>query len=150
MDLQTGHLEGRHHPRMIFLLLLLLLLLSTMKFFVFFSESVFQKKVFCCILALENQKAFSGTCALIRDVLEGFLKNDSLIVDNSTGRQCIVFLSLLIVLFEGNYFGGNFMVKGQFSRWQLSSGAIVRGAIFLGANYPQGQFSSGAIALEPI
>ena len=134
MDLQTGHLEGRHHTRMIFLLLLLSLF--TMKFFVFFSELVFQKKVFCCILALENQKAFSGTCSLIRDVLEGSLKDDSLIVDNSTGRQCIVFLSLLIILFEGNYFGGNFMVKGQFSRWQLSSGAII-----LRDNSPRGQLS---------
>ena len=66
-------------------------------------------------------------------------------------------------------FGVNFIVRVQFPWEQLSSGAIVRGAIFLGGNYPLGQmsggqlsggqssrrpvsggqFSSGAIVLEP-
>ena len=54
------------------------------------------------------------------------------------------------------------MARGQFSGEKFSSGtisrggggAILRGAIFLGDNYPrgqlsEGQFSSGAIALEP-
>ena len=65
---------------------------------------------------------------------------------------------------RGQFSGGNCM-GGNFPRVQLSSGAIVRGAIFLGCNYPRGQlsgggqsskgqlsrgqFSSGAIVLEP-
>ena len=59
----------------------------------------------------------------------------------STRRQCIVFLSSLVVLFERNLlewgaiiFGGNFMVRGNlprgnFPRGRLSGG---RGAILLG------------------
>ena len=73
-----------------------------------------------------------------------FLQNDSIIVDNSARRQCIVFLSLLVVLFEGNllewgqlfsrkiYGEGAIFHGGNFVHGQLSSGAIIREAIFLG------------------
>ena len=83
-----------------------------------------------------------------------FLQNDSIIVDNSARRQCIVFLSLLVVLFEGNllewgqlfsrkiYGEGAIFLGGNFVHGQLSSGAIIRGtiireAIFLGDNCPR-------------
>ena len=84
-----------------------------------------------------------------------FLQNDSIIVDNSARRQCIVFLSRLVVLFEGNllewgqlfsgkiYGEGATFLGGNFVQGQLSSGAIVRGTII------RGRFSSGAIVLEP-
>ena len=42
--------------------------------------------------------------------------------------------------------GGNFMVRGQFSRRQFSSRSIVWEAIFLGGNYPHGQFSEGQLS----
>ena len=61
----------------------------------------------------------------------------------STRRQCMSFLSSLVVLFEGNllewgqlfsgevlWWGGNYP-WGQLSRGQFSSGGIIRGAIFL-------------------
>ena len=80
----------------------------------------------------------------------------------SIRRQCIVFLSSLVVLFEGSLFewrwliywgdfmvggggdfpGGNFP-RGQLSGGQLSGGAIIQGAIirggaiFVGGNYPR-------------
>ena len=69
----------------------------------------------------------------------------------STRRQCIVFLSSLVVLFQGNllewgqlFFGkilwwGDYFQAGNFPRGKLSSGAIVQWAIVWG------QFSSGTI-----
>ena len=47
MDLQTGHLEDRYHAQ-------ILLLLFTMKFFIFFSESIFPKN--CIGFAFSRQK----------------------------------------------------------------------------------------------
>ena len=47
MDLQTGHLEGRYHAQ-------ILLLLFTMEFFIFFSESIFPKNYWFCVLPKEN------------------------------------------------------------------------------------------------
>ena len=44
-------------------------------FFVFFPNQFFQKKFFCvCVLAEENQDAFSERCSLINDVLQGLVK----------------------------------------------------------------------------
>ena len=70
----------------------------------------------------------------------------------STRRQCIVFLSSLAVHFEGNllewgqlfsgetlWCGDNFP-EGNFPWGQLSSGAIVRGPIFLEGNCPRTRF----------
>ena len=110
----------------------------------------------------------------------------------STRWQFIVFLSSFVAHFEGNLLEGRqlflgdilwwgaIFLGGNFSRGQLSSGAIVRvaiirGAIFLGGNFSRGQlsgwqlsagqsstgqlsrgqlsrgqYSSGAIVLEPI
>ena len=39
-------------------------------------------------------------------------------------------------------FGGNFIVKGQFSGGQLSSGEIIRGQSLL-SNHPEGNCSGG-------
>ena len=48
---------------------------------------------------------------------------------------------------EGEGVGGLefYGVGGNFPWWQLSSGVIVRGVIFLGDSYPWGQPSVGAI-----
>ena len=46
-----------------------------------------------------------------------------------------------IHLSGGNYFRGNFMVRGQ-----LSAINIPRGAIFLGSNYHRGQLSGGQLS----
>ena len=59
MDLQTGHLADRYHAQII------LLLLYTMKFFVFFSETIFPKSY----LAQENQESFSESGSLISGIL---------------------------------------------------------------------------------
>ena len=53
---------------------IILLLLFTMKFFVFFPNQSFQKNVFFCVLAKENQKAFSEKCSLLSGVLQGLVK----------------------------------------------------------------------------
>ena len=64
MDLEIGHLEERYHAQII------LLLLFTMKIFVLFSESILPKNcIFFCVLAYENQEAFSERCSLIKGVL---------------------------------------------------------------------------------
>ena len=69
MDLQTGHLEDRYHARII------LLLLFFMKFFcIFFPNQFFQKTVFFCVLASENQEAFSERCSPISSVLQGLVR----------------------------------------------------------------------------
>ena len=53
---------------------IILLLLFTMKFFVFFPNQSFQKNVFFCVLAKENQEAFSEKCSLLSGVLQGLVK----------------------------------------------------------------------------
>ena len=81
------------------------------------------------------------------------LVNHFLLLSCSTCRQCIVFLSSLVVLFGGNlleegqlffrkilWWGGNFL-RVQLSGGQFSLGVIVCGAI------TRGQFSSGAFIL---
>ena len=64
------------------------------------------------------------------------------------------FLSSLVIIF-----GGNLLEQEQYGEGGFSSGVIVKGAIFLGGNYPwgqlsggqksKGQFSSRVITLEP-
>ena len=90
----------------------------------------------------------------------------------STRRQAIVFLSLLVVLFEGNllewgqlfsgkilWWGGNFpggrwfslgviILRGNFPWGQLSGAQFSSGQLSVG-QLSGGQFSSGAIVLEP-
>ena len=63
-DLQTGHVADRYHAQII-------LLLYTMKFFVYFSETIFPKSY----LAQENQESFSERCSLQGDILQGFFKS---------------------------------------------------------------------------
>ena len=68
MDLQTGHLEDRYHARII------LLLLFFMKF-IFFPNQFFKKNcIFFCVLASENQEAFSERCSPISSVLQGLVR----------------------------------------------------------------------------
>ena len=51
------------------------LLLFTMNVFLhFFPNQFFQKVVFFCVLAEENQEAFSEMCSFISGVLEGLVK----------------------------------------------------------------------------
>ena len=103
---------------------IILLLLFTIKFFcIFFPNQFLQKFVFFCVLALENEEAFSESCSLISGVLQGLVKickkyvevNNFLLLifsfekyllvqgffNYSTRRQSIVFQSSLVVLFEG-------------------------------------------------
>ena len=63
MDLKTGHLEDRYHAR-----INLLLLFSIKFFYIFFPNQFF------CVLASENQEAFSESCSLISSVLQGLVK----------------------------------------------------------------------------
>ena len=77
--------------------------------------------------------------------------------DYSTWRQCIVFLSLLVVLFEGSLFewerlftgktlwlGGNFP-GANFPQRQLSGGQFSSGTIILGVNFPGGNYLGAII-----
>ena len=51
------------------------LLLFTMNVFLyFFPNQFFQKVVFFCVLAEENQEAFSEMCSFISGVLQGLVK----------------------------------------------------------------------------
>ena len=43
-------------------------------FLYFFPNQFFQKIVFFCVLAEENEEAFSGRCSLISGVLQGLVK----------------------------------------------------------------------------
>ena len=145
-DLQTGHLEDRDHAR-------IFLLLFTMKLFCFFFRSIFPKKLFC-VLARENLEAFSERCSRISGVLQGLVKickkymevNHFLLLscslekwllvewffNYSTRRQSIVFLSSLVVLFEGNLLEWEQLFLRKFCD---------KGAIFLGGNYSGGNIS---------
>ena len=84
-------------------------------------------------------------CSLVSGFLQGLVKicikyieaNHFLLLNCSTRRQCIVFLSSLVALFggicvsRGNYFRGKFYGEGggAISRDQISLRTIVRGRI---------------------
>ena len=71
-------------------------------------------------------------------------------------RQGILFLSSLVVLFEGNLlewgqlFFGETLWWGSISRAQFSSGANCPGGNYLGANHPGGNFSQEKLSKNPI
>ena len=55
--------------------IILLLLSFTMKFYgIFFLDQFLQKNVFFCVLAEENQEAFSEKCSPVSGVLQGLVK----------------------------------------------------------------------------
>ena len=114
---------------------------------------------FFCVLALENQEAFSESCSLISGVLQGLVKvckkymevNNFLLLifsfekyllvqgffNYSTRRQSIVFQSSLAVLFEGKLLEWRQLFSGEIS-W--------RGSNFPDGNFPPGQLSGGNYA----
>ena len=62
----------------IIIIIIIIIIINTMilwSFIVFFFlNQFFQKTVFFCVLAQENQEAFSESCSLIRGVLQGLVK----------------------------------------------------------------------------
>ena len=70
MDLQTGYLEDRYHAWIISLLLFAMKCFC----FCFFANQFFQKIVFFCILAWENQEVFSEKSSLTSGVPQGLDK----------------------------------------------------------------------------
>ena len=81
-----------------------------MNFFGIFFQINFSKNCIFWVLVEENQEAFREKCSLISGVLQGIVKtckkymegNLAVILYDSTCRQCIVCLSLLVVFAEGN------------------------------------------------
>ena len=98
-----------------------------MNFFGIFFQINFSKNCIFWVLVEENQEAFSEKCSLISGVLQGIVKtckkymegNLAVILYDSTCRQCIVCLSLLVVFAEGNllewgqFFSGAIILRGN-------------------------------------
>ena len=130
-------------------------------FFVFFPKLFFFFPKDCIFLRSGGRKeAFSEKCSVISGVLQSLVK----ICQKYMEVNLFLLLSCTTLILKyswrmhslpqftrstrwgefawvgANIFEENFMVSEQFSGGHFSSGAIVRGAIFLGDNCPGGNF----------